>query len=230
MKLLFVEKAQGEAIMNLKRNSRFNTAKLIILFGLSFSGHLLAQAPISKEVTKGTSQGEVEATTNDGKKVLLRSDGTWVFVTATSSQTKSIKNLNGVPVLATPENVALFPKDYLEKTVRFGSVKIGDIGSYNDGSQTAYPLEVESPNGKSFYNSVNARQGINFLMDENIARILQSKYQSFGKGYLTQFIVNLVVIIKAVNDGQGNSIVFGVVRCIEFQNTRGSVTETIGCN
>jgi hypothetical protein len=164
----------------------------------------------------------IEARTADGKRVLLRADGTWIWAEEQNPGPAAAPP-TAEAVLTTPEKLVLFPADYDNKLVRLSDLRIGQLRY--EASQKAYLLEVTSADGKYFPNIM--LPGLIFVMNEEWARGLNTIYEKNGVDEHTKMIVAMVAKIKIVKLPLGESAA-AVPVCIEFYNYAGKVNETLG--
>ena len=203
---------------------------LILLFTSSVYGQ---QIPPNETSKKDVVINVVEAETKDGKKVLLKSDGTWIFaVPSAPIQSPSPVPIKAFspPLSATPEDVALFPKDYNGKLIKFSGLRIGSMEPYSEGNLNLFFLDVTSRDGK-FFTNIGSPGSLNFVMSEDFARELQAEYHRSQKGEYTNYVVNALVKLKVANDDAGRNWILAAIRCIEFQSYSGKTSRSIGtCN
>jgi hypothetical protein len=189
----------------------------ILAFGLSVFGQLPPEPPLMKGETKESrkaSRKEAEKRSKKESKEQAKAEKKF-------ANEKAMANVLDLDV------VGLFPQDYADRTVRFKRATLGELNRYTENGETAYFIEVTSPKGDVFYNTINARR-LSFIMDENMAKGVYQFYEGNRDTFGKVFYGHLTVEIKPFNIPNGQTIYFAKINCIEFISIFSAKLQTLG--
>jgi hypothetical protein len=179
-------------------------------------------------------QSKMEATTSDGKRVLLKSDGTWDWFASPITETTKPKDEQKISVtnakIETIEKVTVFFDDYIGQTIKLNSVYIGALKAVPGTNNKTYGVTVQA-NDKTFYKEFMKIQDLNFTVDETLARQIFTEQEAVNKMAETNPLIKAnssrgVNLYIEINTNDGYKI--AAVRCIEYINQSNRVTKTTG--
>jgi hypothetical protein len=145
--------------------------RLLIIPILLFTAIVTNFAQTTSENRQIDSEKTTEATTSDGKRVLLKANGTWSYLPTKEPQKATF-------TVVSPEKVSMFFSDYIGQKIKFESIRIirsqtiQVLGSQNiQGYEpTSFIVSIMSGTGKIFTNTFLSASELTFVMDKNLAR------------------------------------------------------------
>jgi hypothetical protein len=176
----------------------------------------------------------MEATTSDGKRVLLKSDGTWDWVASPATETTTPKDEQKVSITNAKteaiEKVTVFFDDYIGQTIKLNSVYIGELKAVPGTNNKTYAITVQA-NDKTFYNSLLKMGYLNFTVDEALARQIFIEQEALNKMAETNPLIRAnslrgVNLYVELNSKNGYKI--AAIRCIEYTDKSKKVNKTNG--
>ncbi len=130
-----------------------------------------------------------------------------------------------VDMTAKPEDVALFFKDYVGKTIKFEAVGIFELEAVRGTNEEMYGIDVSSKESYSKY--VSPINKLNFIMTEQLAREVTAEQAHFLEIFYNGKIRRNVNIFAEMRRGKDDSKI-AYILCMEFISKGIGITKKVG--
>ncbi len=206
--------------------------RLLIIPILLFTAIVTNFAQTTSENRQIDSEKTTEATTSDGKRVLLKANGTWSYLPTKEPQ-------KAIFTVMSPEKVSMFFSEYIGQKIKFESIRLIDskvikvLGSQTlpGYDPTSFTIAIVSKTGTIFTNTFLSTENLTFVMDKNLARqtldhqeeMLTNQIISANTISNSGIPANLYVEINEIGRHKVANI-----KCVEYPTRYAGTTKKIG--
>jgi hypothetical protein len=198
--------------------------RLLIIPILLFTAIVTNFAQTTPENRQTDSEKTTEATTSDGKQVLLKANGTWSYLPTKEPQ-------KAIFTVVSPEKVLMFFSDYIGQKIKFESIRIIESRIIEQYEPTSFILALQTKTGQIFTSTLRPGPKLNFVMNQNLAR----QALDYQEEMLTNNIISAYSItysgIPANIYAEINEIgryQMATIKCLEYPTKYAGTTKKIG--